>query len=58
MSKKQISKIPYVDCACEIGERVQWKNIAGQHYEGTIKEWDDNVAVIILDDNTEKRVDC
>ena len=56
--KKVIKKIPYVDYACQIGERVRWENLKGEKFEGTIKKWDDNVAIILLDDGTEKTVEC
>lgn len=56
--EKTIKKIPYIDYACKVGERVQWKTIVGEKFEGTLKEWNDNVATVLLDDGTEKTVEC
>jgi len=56
--KKVIKKIPYVDYACGVGERVRWENLKGEKFEGILKKWDMGIAVILLDDGTEKNVKC
>ena len=60
-NKKQTSKktLPYLDYFCSIGERVQWKNMKDEKFEGIIIEWkEDNVAVVKLDDGTTKEIKC
>ena len=39
------------------GDRVWWVTVSGERLEGTLEEWDSNVAVIRLDDGTEKCVE-
>jgi hypothetical protein len=56
--KKVVKKIPYLDYACRVGERVQWKTIVGEKYEGTITAWNENVAVVSADDGSEHRIPC
>lgn len=56
--KTTIKKIPFLDYACEEGERVQWKNLLGERFEGIIKEWDGNIAILTLDDGTDKFIEC
>ena len=56
--KKEFNKIPYLDYMCRVNEKVQWANIQGEKFEGRIKEWKDNVAVVTLEDGTEKEVTC
>jgi len=53
--KKQLR---YIDYVCDIGERVKWSNLRGENFEGVIKEWDSNVAIVQMDDGTEKCVEC
>lgn len=55
MAKKQLR---YIDYACYVGERVKWENMKGEKFEGRIKEWDSNVAIVTMDDGTEKAVEC
>jgi hypothetical protein len=56
--KKEVKRIPYLDYACKVGERVQWLNIVGKKFEGVLKAWDGNVATLLLDDGTEMLIDC
>lgn len=52
-------KLPYIDYACSIGERVEWKNLKREKFEGVILEWKENsVAVVKLDDGTIIEVQC
>jgi len=53
--KKNIPKLDYM---CRINERVWWETIVGKRYEGKLKEWDSNVAIVELDDGTIKAVEC
>ena len=55
---KQVKKIPYLDYACKIGERVQWANIKGEKFEGILISWEDEVARLKLDDGTEQFIPC
>ena len=48
----------YIDYECKIGERVYWNNLRGDRFEGVITEWDSNVAIVKLDDGSEKAVEC
>lgn len=41
-----------------LGCRVHWKNIWGQTFQGIIKEWDSNVAVITVEGGREMAVEC
>jgi len=56
--KKEIKKIRYIDYACQIGERVRWENIIGEKFEGKLIDWDNNTAIVKMDDGTEKAIDC
>ena len=40
------NKIPYIDYDCQIGERVQWKNMRGESFEGVIISWNDDDVVL------------
>lgn len=52
---KQLRQIDY---ACLKGERVWCPILNGGKFEGVIKEWKDNIAVVELDDGTVKEVEC
>jgi len=56
--EKVIKKLPYIDYACKVGERVKWINIINQQFEGVIKQWNDNIATVKLDDGNEIDVLC
>jgi hypothetical protein len=56
MTKKQ--NLRQIDYACEVGERVKWETIAGRKFEGVIIDWDNYVAIVKLDDGTEKAIEC
>lgn len=56
--KKEVQKIPYIDYVCRVGEKVFWKNLKGEKFEGRIKEWNDNIATVVLEDGTEMQVEC
>ncbi len=47
-----------LDRTCREGERVCWRTISGDEFEGLLEEWDSNVAIVRLDDGTEKGVEC
>ena len=53
--KKKLQQIDYM---CEIGDRVFYKNFRDEKFEGTLIEWDSNVAIIKMDDGTTKSVEC
>jgi len=56
--KPNIKKLPYIDYMCKVGERVFWENLRKERFEGVIKEWNDNVATVQMDDGTEKIIVC
>jgi len=56
--KIEKKKLQYIDYACEIGDRVFWRTIKEERFEGTLIEWDNDTAIIKMDDGTEKTVDC
>lgn len=59
MNAKTQKKIPYIDYECQIGERVQWKNLKGEHFEGVLTAMDENcLATVKLDDGTFVQVQC
>ncbi len=49
--------IPELGRTSQIGDRVSWKTLDGSSYEGTLVEWDSNVAIVRLDDGSEKAVE-
>lgn len=58
-TKKTIKKIPYIDYECKIGEKVYWKNLKEDYFEGTIVKWLENeVALVKLKDNSLIEVQC
>ena len=57
--KKTKVKLPYVDYTCQVGERVQWKDMADNIYEGVLIKWlEDNIALIELPDKSTVQVQC
>ena len=61
MKKKKVSttkRIPYLDYMCKVNEYVQWTNMKGEKFEGRIKSWDDNKALITLNDGSEQTIPC
>jgi len=58
--KKQVKKeIPYLDYACQIGDRVQWINLKGEKLEGKLIEMDDEcLASVELDNGTIVQYQC
>ena len=59
MKKNKIKrKIFYIDYECKIGQRVHWKNMKDEYFEGVIKQWNDNIAIVVMDDGTEKTIEC
>lgn len=58
MKELKKKKVKYVDERCEIGERVYWENLRGDHFEGILIEWDNYNAIVRLDDGTTKAVQC
>jgi hypothetical protein len=60
MKKKKVIKkrIPYLDYACQVGERVQWTDIVGKKFEGKLIKWDENVATVLLDDGEKEEIEC
>ena len=55
MAKKKLQQIDY---ACKVGDRVFYKNFKGEKFEGTLIEWHANIAVIEMDDGTQKSFTC
>lgn len=56
---KIIKKIPFLDYACNIGERVKWTNIKKEEFEGVlIKMNEDCLATVRLDNGNEIKVQC
>ena len=55
-----MKKLRQIDYECYLNERVFWLNIQGERFEGKIKSWnkDKDVAVVIMDDGTEKHIEC
>lgn len=51
-------RLPYVDCECKIGERVMWRNMKGETFEGVIKDWDNSTAIIVMDDGETTAIAC
>ena len=56
MKKKE--KLWQLDYACKVGDRVFWANLKGERWEGTLIEWNSNVAYVKLDDGTIKNIVC
>jgi len=52
------NKIKYIDYDCKIGDHVYWRDIVGVKYEGVLIKWNNNVAIIKLDNDTIKTVVC
>jgi hypothetical protein len=57
-AKVVVKKIPYLDYMSKVGERVQWTNIKGEKFEGILKAWQSNFAILTLDDGTEQIIPC
>ena len=53
-----MTRMNYIDYECKVGERVYWRNLANEMFEGEIIKWDSNFATVKLDDGTEKVVEC
>ena len=54
-----MKKILYIDYECKVGERVQWNDISGKHFEGVILAWNETyVATVLLDDDTKVEIQC
>ena len=53
---KQLKKITYLDYACHVGERVQWQDIVGKKFEGTLLRIVEEIATVKLDNGDEKEV--
>ena len=41
---------------CRVGDRVTWKQLNGERFEGRLAGWDNNTALVMLDDGTAKAV--
>lgn len=56
------NKIPYIDYECQVGERVQWRNLLNETFVGTIVSWNEDgvtlSATVKLDDDTLVIVPC
>jgi len=58
-TKNVAKKISYIDYECKIGEKVYWKNLKNDYFEGTIIKWLENdVALVKLNDNSLIEVQC
>lgn len=53
---KKVKNLPQLDYMCLVGERVFWMNMARERFEGVIQEWNNGVAIILMDDGTTKEV--
>jgi len=42
--------------SCVVGERVWWMTVGGETLKGTLKDWDNWTAIIVMDDGREKAV--
>lgn len=43
----------------KVGDRVFWETVDGKRHEGTLREWDSNVAIISVQENaTPVAVEC
>lgn len=49
-------EIPELSRTTQIGDRVAWSTIIGDHFVGTLKEWDNWTAIMQMDDGSEKGV--
>lgn len=38
----------------QIGDIVTWRTIGGLRFVGRLKEWDSNVAIVVVDEETGK----
>ena len=57
--EKRKKRISWLDYACVIGEKVQWKNVKGDKFEGKlIKMSEDYIATVLLDNGSEVEVQC
>ena len=57
--KKVIKKIPFLDYACNIGERVKWTNLRKEQFEGVLISMnEDCLATVRLDNGDEIKVQC
>lgn len=56
---KQKKNIPFLDYASNVGDYVQWTNLKGDRFTGTVIKWMPNdIAVIKMDDNNTINVQC
>jgi len=58
---KKTEKIPYIDYECQVGERVQWRNVLDEHFEGVILSWNDDdilTASVMLDTGSVVEIAC
>lgn len=55
---KKLKKLPYIDYECIVGERVIWRNLQGETFEGVLEEWDNGTALIKKDDGTIEAIEC
>lgn len=47
-----------LDESCVPGDYVKSGTIGGVEYQGVLKEWDSNVAIVQLDVGGEKAIEC
>jgi len=47
-----------LDEGSQVGVRVFWTTMDGSRYEGILKEWDGNVAIVECDDGLTRSVEC
>jgi len=47
-----------LDRGCKVGDKVYWSTVDGRKYQGILKEWDCNVAIVLISDGQEKCVEC
>ena len=56
---KIIKKIPFLDYACAIGERVKWTNLKKEEFQGVLIKMDEDcLATVRLDNGDEIEVQC
>ena len=56
MADKETNMMRELDRSSVVGERVWWTTVGGETLIGTLKEWDNWTAIIVMNDGREKAV--
>ena len=56
-------KMNQIDYECKVGERIFWKNLQDEKFEGVIKSWRKDeesvdIAAVITDEGEEIEIKC